>query len=220
MYFIQKTFVCFTSADCFIITLQHVKKKTFEPVLKIIPVICTGPIYFPIQKRRIPAWHPSLSILTSSPFASSGSVSLPQLIRKATPRRTSSRIQPFFLIYISISHCISVSMCEIEHLMHNGRLFSKALFLYIEGNVMINPLPVCLIQNFVAHSRIQLAFHVYITGAPHILHCFCKMTHVDHTGIIRATDKKHGHFPVWCSASALRRKHASSAQKVPDSHHL
>ena len=85
-------------------------------------------------------------------------------------------------------------MCKIEHLMHNGRLFSKALFLYIEGNVMINPLPVCLIQNFVAHSRIQLAFHVYITGAPHILHCFCKMTHVDHTGIIRTTDKKHGHF--------------------------
>ena len=66
-------------------------------------------------------------------------------------------------------------MCKIEHLMHNGRVFSKTLFLYIEGNVMINPLPVCLIQNFVAHSRIQLAFHVYITGAPHILHCFCKM---------------------------------------------
>ena len=79
--------------------------------------------------------------------------------------------------------------------MHNGRLFSKALFLfYIKGNVVINPLPVCLVQNFVAHSRIQLAFHVYITSAPHILHCFCKMTHVDHTGIIRATDKKHGHF--------------------------
>ena len=56
-------------------------------------------------------------------------------------------------------------MCKIEHIMHNGRVFSKTLFLYIEGNVMINPLPVCLIQNFVAHSRIQLAFHVYIQGS-------------------------------------------------------
>ena len=52
----------------------------------------------PQNKRRTPSWHPSLSILTSSPFASSGSVSFPQLIRKATHRRTSSKIQPLFLI--------------------------------------------------------------------------------------------------------------------------
>ena len=76
--FFTKTFVCFTNADRFL------QARTLARC--------------PQNKRRTPSWHPSLSILTSSPFASSGSVSFPQLIRKATHRRTSSKIQPLFLI--------------------------------------------------------------------------------------------------------------------------
>lgn len=92
--FCTKTFVCFTNADRFPTNRSRTGyHSSFQGLMQARTLARC-----PQNKRRTPSWHPSLSILTSSPFASSGSVSLPQLIRKATHRRTSSKIQPFFLI--------------------------------------------------------------------------------------------------------------------------
>ena len=77
---------------------------------------------FHTKKRRTPHGHPSLSILTNSPFASSGSAALPQLMRKATHKRTSSKIQPLFLIQISISHNNdNISMCQMKLFIHGSQ---------------------------------------------------------------------------------------------------
>ena len=113
--FCTKTFVCFISADSMVFSLPQ-QAKTLSANLPIIAAVAKFSSKHKLwlayrKKRRTPSWHPSLSILTSSPFASSGSVSLPQLIRKATHKRTSSKIQPLFLIWISISHHVVISLC-------------------------------------------------------------------------------------------------------------
>ena len=117
------------------------------------------------KKRRVPLRFSSLSLLTSSPFASSGSLFFPQLIRKATHRRTSSRIQPFFLIkhpfpfgtffqkfYLFQAAVHRAFLRTANHFagsfisVHKKRAsYSESFFSYIECQVMKNFLSICFI---------------------------------------------------------------------------
>ena len=100
--------------------------------------------------------------------------------------------------------CKTLIFCFLPFLNASEQVLflSEAFFPYVECNIVINPFLISLIEDLVAHARIELAFYVQITCVAHILHCFCEMAHIDHTGIVCAAYKKHRHFRL-CAVPVL-----------------